>query len=429
MGCFNLKIPLPLCIQNMLEYFGIRAKKSTSILVLSKECFDVIFEWLSVEELYLFGQTCKHLQQITGEYFQRTYTDIDIKNDEFGICAMARPLTGQYIPFTSFDRFVTNISLHSNSFYDGLKSINYFELNADKFTSLTELCFDHMALSQEKINLIKPVLARIQILRVNDCRFEGDFYTNFLQFCTNLKRLHMTDVDFKTLRFKVENFVYIVSYTHEENACDWLFQKYPMLEHFELLPRNGKVCEIQTFFEQNPNVRSFSTNLKFLNANLNALMKSDTRLDCLIINKSRKTSRNLAKLYNGLNQLYKRGFFEKLQLYTENYVDSGYVDLDVTTNALEKLSISVTQFPSFYENLPFLSQLNIIELGIFDEYNFDYDMEILAKNLCKLERLHLANGTANDLLTFIRYAPKLQIIRIQSLRIEIDLQDEVLDLW
>lgn len=79
--------------------------RSSSILVLSKECFDAIFDCLSIEDVYAMGRTCKKMQRLAGDYFQRTYSGIEIINGIFDIQATLRPyqgFTGQYLQFSSF---------------------------------------------------------------------------------------------------------------------------------------------------------------------------------------------------------------------------------------------------------------------------------------------------------------------------------------
>lgn len=406
--------------------FGFSAKsksESSSIFVLNKDCFDAIFDWLSIEDVCSLGQTCKQMQQIAGEHFRSNYSAIEINGGASNLHAMTR----RYKKISHFKQFIKSVSHHNGrSHYDELRSISYIELNCDRFASLNRLCFSHVALSKAKIERIKPILGRIETLRLRDCRFEGDFYDDFLRLCTNLKQLHVQDIDFKKLKFRIENIVYIVSYPSDNSEYKWLQQKYPLLEHFELTPKkNDRITELKTFFQQNPNLSSFSTNSKFFCANQNLFMETDAKLDSLIVTEGNRQSEHLEQFYNGLNELYVRGFYRKLHLFVQNYVQSS-LDSDVLRCALEKLYIDAWQFPSFYENLPFLSGLNISELGIIDTLNFNY-MKILAENLRNLERMYLANATFDDILAFCRYAPNLKRIKIQHFSNEFIASDEMLD--
>lgn len=289
---------------------------------------------------------------------------------------------------------------------------------------MNKLCFVQWALSKAKIECMKPIFARIETLQVKDCKVEGDFYENFLRYCTNLKQLHVQDVDFTKMKMQIECFVYIVSDSTKEPQYGWLFQEYPLLEHFELTPSKNVKIPLLMFFQKNPKLRSFSTNSNFFCANLNSFMKTASKLESLIVDGScdRDTPR---KFYNGLNKLYQQGFYEKLHLRVRNGVESN-LDSNIIQNALEVLYVDVRHCQSFHENLPFLGALHIKELGIFDSFYVPY-METLAKNLIKLEGLRLTNATFKNILAYIRYAPNLKSIQIQNLLIKDHVNNEVLD--
>lgn len=55
---------------------------SPKIFKLDVDCFDEIFEYFSLEDLDSFGQTCKAMHKLTGEYFKRNYPHgkIQLKN-------------------------------------------------------------------------------------------------------------------------------------------------------------------------------------------------------------------------------------------------------------------------------------------------------------------------------------------------------------
>lgn len=240
-----------------------------------------------------------------------------------------------------------------------------------------------------------------------------------------MNRIHVQDVDFTKMKMKIESFVYIVSESTREPQYGWLFQEYPLLEHFELTPSKNDKIPLVKFFEKNPNLRSFSTNSNFFCANLNSFKKTASKLESLNIDGScdRDTP---GKFYNGLNKLYQQGFYKKLHLRVRNGVQSN-LDSNIIQNALEVLYVDVRHCQSFYETLPFLSALHIKELGIFDSFYVPY-METLAKNLIKLEGIRLTNATFKNILAYIRYAPNLKSIQIQNLLIKDHVNNEVLDI-
>ena len=45
----------------------------TTIFRLNMDCFEAIFDYLSLKDLHSFGQTCRAMQQMAGDYFQRNF--------------------------------------------------------------------------------------------------------------------------------------------------------------------------------------------------------------------------------------------------------------------------------------------------------------------------------------------------------------------
>lgn len=60
-------------------------ESSLKIIDLNIDCFDEIFEYLDVESLYSFGQTCKRMNKIAGEYFKQNYSASPISIMDEGI--------------------------------------------------------------------------------------------------------------------------------------------------------------------------------------------------------------------------------------------------------------------------------------------------------------------------------------------------------
>lgn len=59
--------------QNLLAAAGISGKPQLSIFKMIADCWYEVFDFLSMEDVHSFGQTCKAFQQIAGEYFQWKY--------------------------------------------------------------------------------------------------------------------------------------------------------------------------------------------------------------------------------------------------------------------------------------------------------------------------------------------------------------------
>lgn len=49
-------------------------ESSPKLFLLNNDCFDEIFEYLCVEDLHSFGQTCKWMNKVAGEYFKQNHS-------------------------------------------------------------------------------------------------------------------------------------------------------------------------------------------------------------------------------------------------------------------------------------------------------------------------------------------------------------------
>lgn len=135
------------------------------------------------------------------------------------------------------------------------------------------------------IENIKDVLKRIEVVELVECPQRDEFYENFLQFCPKLKSLSITRSD------RIRNKGVIIG-----SRNDWPFRKYPSLENFELsdwyeIDKN----ELTTFFQQNPQCRSFSTDSRSLWDNRQSFLESEIQLDTLAIVFMQRNSKCVAR--------------------------------------------------------------------------------------------------------------------------------------
>lgn len=57
-------------ITNELPHF----KPNSSIFSLNVDCLEMIFDFLSLEDVCSIGRTCRGLRDIAGDYFYRVYS-------------------------------------------------------------------------------------------------------------------------------------------------------------------------------------------------------------------------------------------------------------------------------------------------------------------------------------------------------------------
>lgn len=366
--------------------------RSPEMFILNSDCFDEIFEYLSLKDLRSIGQTCKTMQTIAGEYYKRNYKSAEKFSADNGVYTVYTDnngVTTERIETTVFNGFMNYIS----HYYEKIEPLRYLELYSNKFTSLNHIYLVCLELNATKIQCLQKILPKLEIVQLRQCTMDGDFYEDFLKFCENLKQIYIQD-DLGDIL--------------DENGNPWLLRSYPSLEHLQLTPRYSfQINELRTFFQQNKKIRSFSTSLRCFWENRNELMTSNEQLDVfelLILDKFHRLLINMQSVYNFLNKLHARGFFKRLHLYVKR-VDKTYSEELALLDGLEKLSI--VQFSEFNG---LSTMVNLKEFAV--ERNIGMkDIEILAKSLMNLESLSIGSVKCMDILPFIQNLVKLKKIR------------------
>lgn len=377
---------------------------ASEMFALNVDCFDEIFEYLSLKDLYAFGCTCKTLQQTTGEYFQRNYKSAEKFSRKNGIYTVYvysdnEGVKSERTQTAGFNRFINFISCY----YENHEPLRYIDLHAEEFTSINHIYLVCLELNAAKIWYLRKILSRLETVQLRQCTMHGDFYEMFLKFCGNLKRIYIQD-DLGDIL--------------DENGNPWLHQNYPTLEFLQLKPRYSfKINELSAFFERNVNIRYFSTSLRCLWENRDKLLNCEAELDSLeilILDKYHRHMIRMHSAYSLLNQLFDRGFYKRLHLHVKR-IDETCSEQLISLHGLETLSI--VQFSGF-DGLTQLIELK--ELNV-DGSVKSKDIEILAMSLVNLECLSIGNINCNDLLPFIRYTEKLKKIRANNSEGEMDL--------
>lgn len=376
-------------------------KPTSEMFILNVDCFDEIFEYLSLKDLYAFGCTCKTLQQIAGEYFRRNYKSAEKFSGKNGIYTVyvysdSEGVKSERTQTAGFNRFVNYISCY----YENHEPLRYIDLHADEFTSINHIYLVCLELNAAKIRYLRKILSKVEIVQLRQCTMYGDFYEMFLKFCGNLKQIYIQD-DLGDIL--------------DENGNPWLHRHYPTLEYLQLTPRYSfKINELSAFFQRNESIRCFSTSLRCLWENRDELLKCEATLDSLEILILDKYHRHMIKMhsaYSLLNQLFDRGFYKRLHLHVKR-IDETCSEQLVSLNGLERLSI--VQFSGF-NGLRSLKELNV------DGSVKSKDIEILATNLVNLECLSIGNINCNDLLPFMRDTAKLKKVRANNIEGVLDL--------
>ncbi|XP_031636500.1 uncharacterized protein LOC116349276 [Contarinia nasturtii] len=358
------------------------------IFKLNIDCFDEIFEYLNVKDLYSFGQTCKRMNKVAGEYFKQNHSSAQKLCLYDGIYTKYSNKDGvsKHIQTSGFNKFMPSVSIEVVP-YKYIKS-HITEFESTKHIYLSELCINN-----ETVEHFKQLLPPLEIVQLEDCAMYGDFYDLILKYCKNLRKIYFQDSYFG---FQING------------KTNWLLQEYPKLERLELTPDDtSQIEELREFFVRNPNVQRFSTNSEFLWENADIFLNSNAKLDILELKNVlvyKQSPSYVKQTFDLLNQLHEQGFYKRLYIYFNN-VDEGESISLASLRGLELLSIRSSR-----ESYNLAQLTNLRELIILDPLDVK-DMEILANGLTKLERLYIDEASIDEIIPFVRRSPKLNKIK------------------
>lgn len=234
---------------------------------------------------------------------------------------------------------------------------------------------------------LESMLSKIEIMRISNFHLSAEFFDQFLKPCMKLRRLSFD--------------------TSPKNG--WMRWKFPKLEHLQLFECDPvQDDDLITFFEQNPNVQSFSTSAELLLRNKDMFMATNIEFDDLKI--SRINDIDLIAI--AVIDLYHRGFYKKLhiQITSEKHLEQlpGLTTLHVGTYDYIKLPALPT-----VKTLLFQSLWNGLRSWM--------DMDEVALALYNLECICTEETNDEYMLPFIRKSPKLKEIRMEYLRYDVDI--------
>lgn len=206
-----------------------------SILSLSPKSYDAIFKYLSLKDLHSLGQTCKAMQIIAGQYFQKNIPHDPVYLNSDGIYVFDQSSQYKQTKISGFTEFIDKIVV-----FFGF-SLDFMKLHLTDFKSLKKIEFKYYQLTKDVAACMEPILPQIEVISMFYSTVIGDFYDIFLKYCPNIKKILFTDCfrnEDQTLR--------------PDGSC-WLQQKYTLLEEFSLLTHASlQVSELGTFLREIP---------------------------------------------------------------------------------------------------------------------------------------------------------------------------------
>lgn len=356
-------------------------ESTPAIFNLANDCCYAILDWLCIDDLRSFGQTCKWAQRVAANFYKMNYASLNLNVDEY------RKMSSSYI----FDlesaqriRIAQGIRVGSTTKLDAYRYIETYCSQPIKQIHLVRT-----TLSVAKVNCLKKVLLTVECVILDNCTISGGFYQNFLKFCGNIKKLcihsgHVRNAGGYHILIGTDN--------------DWLTRKYPTLEHLDMQHDfTQKIVELKTFFKQNPNVRNFTTYSNFFLENLEFFR--NIKLDKLEIGVE---SKDRTKICKHLITLHGHGVFHRLQL------DDVLFDEIPSLNTLHEFLYSR---PDIAELSPL--PVSIKKMRIVDSFSIEtLTIESFVRNVVGLESVCLGCSTIEIVMNFACRLAKLKKIRI-----------------
>lgn len=362
------------------------------IFTLNIDCFEEIFDNLSLKDMHSFGQTCRTLQKFGGDYFKRNYKSAEKFSANDGVYTVYsdESTLNERTQTSTFNQYINYIS----HYYDDFEPLRYIRRHSNEFESIEHIYLVCLTINAAKMKYLHAILPRIKVIQIRQCTLDGNFDEVLLKCCNNLKRLYIQD--------DLGDII-------DETGNPWLLQHYPTLEHLQLTTRYPfRIHELSGFFRRNPNMRTFSTSVRCLWENRHELLECGTKFEQLEIQMLDNFYRDLIdvrSICDLLNQLHARGFYNRLHLYVKR-ADQKCSEHIVSLHGLE--SLSIRQFGECHK----LAQLtDLKELTILDGTKAT-DVDTLANGLDNLERIFIQNATYNQMIPFICRSTKLNKFKI-----------------
>lgn len=361
------------------------------LMKVNVDCWEQIFDLLSLRDIFAMSETCKRMRQMAGYYFREYFPAIVCRWIANRGIFIGYPTS---ISRSDFSEYVTKLIV-----YDYLEHF----LHPDHYYSLKSLHLRSIELTDTQIDYIKNVLSKIENLEIKQCTIYGNLYEKLLQFCPKLKSLRLHNVLYEP-----------------ENAEKHFFkQKYSTLQYIDystlqIYPRSN---ELSDFFEQNLDLKHFGASDLFVWANRDLFIESNVKLDSFAIYTaiSMTSDDDVAEVptvpfVNLLKTLYERGFYKSLHFkIIETDGDIDYQELIDGLSTLDALEVLVTNEDNDLSRLTNLKEL------WFLGYHHATPMDVLAMNSSKIERLYFQQASTDDILPFFQHSKRLKTIKVDEI--------------
>lgn len=364
------------------------------IYKLNINCFETIFDYLSLEDLAECAKTCKLMQKVAGHILRKKFPYLRVFIDEYGDCLSDR--LGLQINLNMLREYIEPISFVTDI------NTTISAAQCKQFKSVKYICFSGLIFTSTEMETVKVILDNVNAMELMCCEFEcTGVIQRLLELSKNLKH-------------------FAIRSSLDYNDTAWLLQKYPKLEHLAILPlTNERINELPTFFELNANVRYFMVDSDFLWINRMSMMQ--IKLDELFIYLSNDfcyeySDSKLNEYFGVLNEWHANGIFKRLHLIGE--VKQEIIDKLITLNGFIGLKSTALGMDANFTSLVNLQILHI------DHFTSEFmDMTPIAEKLKNLKEIGFLDADFKSLLPFIQHAPKLKRIVVKYMESDEDFNE------
>lgn len=346
-------------------------------LKIIEDCWEMIFEFLTITDIINLSQTCKQMLEMCGYYIRTYFPEIGFIMYENGIVA-SYP---RHIPIREeFYKYITVLEINRITL-DSEKTISFFKKNGKKFQSLKTLKLTNTHINNKEIKELMPILKIIENLELR-CFYSPEItFTQIANYCPQLKNLRMRGC---------LNDESIFSDRH----------LYPNLEHLSFTQYTtfaGEMPELECFLNRHTTLKHFECDWVCLWENREAFMGTALQLDELTIHFSiNRLNISLDKFFGILIQLYHEGCYKWLNLtfdlfFHQTYTNTIYKYFPGLTQLITVKKLILFNFSSILINTSFISHLPELEEIQLDMINIK-DIETLfteGKNLKTIKINHI----------------------------------------
>lgn len=348
------------------------------------DCWEKIFDFLSLRDILAMSQTCQRMRQIGGYYFRENFHGVPCALEEN--CRPNFYTSNEPIQLERDDflRFIDTASI-----YGELAHLNDY-LNMNLLTSLTTIRLCYVDLAEQEVEIFENQYDnQIERIELFVCTIHGNALQQLFDYCPNMKCLRMERNNFEPLAA----------------AHSFFHQNYPSLREFQYT-RGLQIDLAAMFLERNPSITCFNTDANDLWSGGHTLLASNVQLNRLSIELYSDEIKTVAiEFADLLKVLHKRGFYKQLHLVaTWPLTISDYREFINGMTQFDAVEMLCTyQFHGLSSHMVYLKELHIRETedGIA--------LETLAVNLKQLERLWIKGADDQIILPFLRHSKRLKI--------------------